>query len=270
MTQIGPMFDQPIAQEVVNAMSRLNSFVRSESFGYHYSQQMRYIIYGHKDQLIGAALKAGMASQRLIAVKSKCRTCHGTGMYDHWRYNGGDEGCWTCGGTGKVELKFIETTLPGGIVFHTPIHSWPADALITIESGWKPNQRGNDLTPAELADTLNVIEVWRYGDEFPRQHVMPYFEDGRSPFYYRLYIGKVEGCLWCGKPCPLSERKYTKLLEWGCGICDTCRVRHAFTTHLWQIYPPSVLIAYAPIREWLRRRAEWTEKEYRFVEPIPF
>jgi hypothetical protein len=268
------MFDQPIAQEVINAMSRLNSFVRSESFGYHYSSQMRYIIYGHKDHLINAAISAGMASQRLIAVKSKCRTCHGTGMYDHWRYNGGDEGCWTCRGTGKVMLYFSETTLPGGIVFHTPIHSVPTGELVTIESGWKPNQRGKDLTPAELAEALNIIEAWRYvGDEFPRQFEMSGYTDSYAPFYYRLHVGRVEGCLWCGVPAPRIAHQYTKLLEWEYGICDACRVRYAFTTHLWQQEPPGILIAHAPIREWLRRRAEWTEKENRFVkhiEPIPF
>jgi hypothetical protein len=264
------MFDQPINQEVVNAMSRLNSFVRSETFRYHHSSQMRGIIYGHKDYLIAAALKAGMASQRLIAVKSKCRRCDGSGIYGSWRYDSDDEGCWTCGGTGKVTLYFRETTLPGGIIFHSPIFSVPSGELATFETGWKPNQTGKDLTPAELADALNVVESWRYGDEFPRQFEMSGYSEYSAPFYYRLYIGGMTGCLWCGAPCAQTAHQYTKLVEWGYGVCDTCRIKYAFLKHLWQQEPPSVLIAHAPIREWLRRRAEWTEKQEQFVVRIPF
>ena len=101
---------------VISALSRLNSYVRSDAYHRFYPTNLKNAVYRYKTALLVEGVKAGLAQSRLIMVRAKCHTCSGRGYYG-WD---NDNTCWTCHGAGWVGLQFVETGLPGGFVFHTP------------------------------------------------------------------------------------------------------------------------------------------------------
>jgi len=256
------MSEQPIAQETITAMSRLNSYVRSNSYYRPYSTNLKYIIYRYKMALLVGCVKAGVTQSRLVMVRATCRTCGGRGYYG-WD---NDNTCWTCHGAGWVALEFIETRLPGEVIFHTPYgpqRSAPAELQMTIRgqqpawvSDWKPNQDGIDLEPGDLAEALNIVEAWFYGDRFPVNYIMGRHGGDEDDVWYRLPVGKIDTCSWCGAPGEITFTRDTHLLRWIESSCHKCRYKHPF-----ELSPkPDQLLAPTSVQTWLARRAAWEVK----------
>ena len=125
-------------------------------------------------------------------------------------------------------------------------------------SDWQPNQTGVDLEPAELAEDLNTVENWFYGDEFPAEHIVDWKRDAAivDDVWYRLPIGKTETCVWCGAPSVTILVQETLLLIWREGTCDRCQRRHPFESS----QRPDQLMAPAAVQTWLAKRVAWKEK----------
>jgi hypothetical protein len=259
MTQ--PRTRAAITAGVIGALSRLNSYVRSNAYQRFYPTNLKHVVYRYKTALLVEGVKAGLAESRLIMVRAKCHTCGGRGYYG---FNEGNT-CWTCQGAGWVGLQFVESSLPGGFAFHTPYgtrYSVPIELQMTIKgqqptwvSDWQPNQTGADLAPAALAEDLNAVEDWFYGDQFPTGYVVDARETTLDDVWYRLPIGKTETCVWCGAPGETLVTQLTLLTIWIEGLCGKCRHKHPF-----EVSPrPDQLLAPASVQTWLAKRAAWRE-----------
>ncbi len=146
----------------VEAVDLLNSWIRSDSHWGSFSSP-RYAIYNWKHMLVKKALAEVPDCYRTVHVCLKCRDCGGTGKYiDSYGHN--HLHCRKCSNSGVVRLDFLETEIEG-FKWHTPRDkTWQFRTPIDWESAqcltdWKPNAKGRDLEPCQVAECLNVCET---------------------------------------------------------------------------------------------------------------
>lgn len=206
--------------DVLTAIDRLNSWVRSESYrhGLWHSTLTRRI-YEMKSAAIERAHRELVCTHRLIETLATCRDCGGDGRYVD---TGGQEfdHCHACSNTGRVRLQFVETRIydrnrhpdPAiaaremvtGAVGFPILHAWHTPRMrfynrsfdlpqeIGTDVTWSVNQPGRDLTVDEAARDLLLCEpVFP-----PRYRHDQYCDDWecRCTDRYVLYLGEVTNC----------------------------------------------------------------------------
>lgn len=172
--------------EALPAMHRLNSHARSARGA------MQRAIYAYKELLAIDLGCRDLIGARLVGVVTKCLNCDGTGKFISWYDGPTGEPCRTCGRTGRVTLKFVETTTPDGAAWHHPYDkatdilraAWGhgemdyegpgvsgayvfkggmkdgRPAIFEFADGWRPQQPGMRLESDALARDLTLVERW--------------------------------------------------------------------------------------------------------------
>ena len=223
-------------QQILDAIPplfHLNQWARS-SFEYRYEMsRATEAIYWMKQLVIKEAIREGLCWLRLVQVERPCKTCQGTGIFKRWdRYDGEYydlEDCRRCGASGKVTLKFVETTICG-VRWHTPrpkaefMHMdssiWDCCAL----TDWEPEQPGKEIGRVQLIQLLNEAERAICG-----QRIIPNYESQACPLAYNLHFGTVLTCFVCGyraqKKWDYAPEIYRPGMRWKQAVCDECRIR---------------------------------------------
>ncbi len=244
------------------AMARLNNWCRvpfDQKLGMHDAERW---IYAYKRFVIGAAIRLGMAALRLVAVERPCKTCKGTGLYEWVNWHDEDdvrfEDCRRCGATGKVLLRFVQSTIDG-IRWHTPRPRWDLgvfteaewEALSSTTTDWEPEQPGQPMERLDLIRALNEVERTLYAGRLIRRR----FGSG----YYSLDLGKILDCAFCGAPCSGHYPECTwRIVRPGMlferAVCTRCHDRAAWRD--WPLVWPANL-------HWPRERdnfPEWSDR----------
>lgn len=209
---------------VIAALSRLNGHARAYGCG-------KRAVYAYKT--LAAALLAanGDVGVQLVRWTGPCGRCHGTGVYTFWE--GGTAPCRHCA-RGTVTLKFVETTLPDGVVWHHPFTPNDGGAEIAkaagvawwdgergryttangdepifwnVASNWTPRLPGERLNPDETAMALNTVEAWLLPIDFGRTGPPYDGPHGRVAYWlasaakremrgYHLDLGRVGLVCW--------------------------------------------------------------------------
>lgn len=250
--------------EACRKLDRLNSWVRSRSFRHGFGGRLDFVIYHLKSQAIQACIAAGIASHRLIATDVKCRQCGGTGRYVN-QYGDEYPHCRACRSTGQAHLQFIETTIAGELIWHTPANhrvsfverwwEWTEEPA----GDWQPNTVGKDLAIDEAALLLNEVESFFPGRPYKRAVYdgWDYYGEVDDFATYRLYLGATtEGvCGLCGGPSEPNQRYgvHCGRIEWSAPGCATCKALHGndIFKRLGERVPPQLLTP--GVRAWVER-----------------
>lgn len=240
-----PTVENPELRRALRAVNYLNSYVRSEACRRHLLSKPERAIYHLKRYALEAAQKAGMVSHRRVGVVATCRDCGGTGRYmdsvgqefDH---------CHRCQNRGHLVLYFVESEIlfdPSGWQFwknfawHTPEKQWPREWNDWLknefpgDTRWKTHQLGQDLTPAQVAECLNVAEAY-FPQRPPLRWVdLDYTHRQVDDFDYRLYVGETSKCCrFCGSESEESEIGRCAVRRgnicWIDHACKACRDRY--------------------------------------------
>lgn len=225
------MTDQEKLLSILPALAKLNSFARLP-----FEQQLGMYsavpwIYSWKRGAIAAAIRLAMASHRIIAVERSCKACKGTGTYEWHDWNDEDhveyERCRRCGATGKVILRFVESTLSSGWRAHTPRPKWDLGIFTEAEfeaaqpgdTDWTPEQPGQPLERLEFIRMINQVESVVYENGIKRGY-------GSYAESFGLHLGELAGCWICGS---INVRYVWGIsrsqigLQWQAGMCDRCQ-----------------------------------------------
>lgn len=266
------------------AMDRLNSFARTQE-----GAGPRRAIYWLKARYaIRDAIMAGLlVRMRAIQVTTVCRRCR-KGVYYDW--DGDNRGpCYTCNGSGKVMLKFIETTIETrqqgvsvpdlnsdtaaiyrtaapftrNLIWHSPVEysswlGWPTDDLQFEESqDWTTCQPGKPMSAIELATAMNIVETywpwWR--KHSPYELSRDEYDSSRYYlFNYALDLGRSpEGCVLCGgKHHQFHNFTVAPGLTRAVSVCEPCAKRE----DIWKVLSGLPLPELDPeIQKWRARHA---------------
>jgi Zn ribbon nucleic-acid-binding protein len=242
------MTDQEKLLSIMPPLARLNAWARLEYKDQLDMHEMPSRIYAWKKMAIGAAMKLGMATQRIIGVERSCKACKGTGEYKWVDWNDEDhvdyQDCRRCGATGKVILRFVESTIAGQYRFHTPRPRWdlgvftPEDFEAVQPGGtdWEPEQPGAPLERLEFIRLINQVEA-----------IIPVPEPRfGSSTEYSLHLGELPGCWICGSiNCRYSWDLYRMQigLRWKAGLCEACE-----QTDTWAFVEPTWPVSLHAIR----------------------
>lgn len=254
--------------KVIAAMSRLNSWVRSESFRHGISGP-RAAIYAYKSEIIRHAVDGGCRVEvRRIVSAVKCRDCGGSGRYVD-QYERVHPSCRACRGSGTAKLEFAETKFTDGPCWHTPLSHWPSCGVNAYEmtaevDSFTPNQVGQDLKIAAAADDLLTVE--RFLDEAGTLHRLRRYRP--SDMDYRLHLGKSpRRCAFCGSRAFLPKYgTYSitsfKHVAWQAHAHDSC-----FKVNGWAFpFNPPGVIADPRIQAWMKARREPTGADHSWPE----
>lgn len=215
---------------VIPQLDALNSFIRSEAHRRaSVVSSLPKVVYHYKREALCELTRMQQATHRLVATSTKCRDCGGSRCYTDMNGYTHDH-CWKCSSTGRVTLRFIESTIRGTTVWHTPI----TDAYTFIRDtsemkeypvlDWKVHMPGIDMTPSEVATALCDVEM-----VFTTRPRDIYDYHTRSLHdTYTIWIGETprDSCLICGNTrgaphcCHILR---TGRLHWGGSVCKKCR-----------------------------------------------
>lgn len=214
-------------------LDAMNSFVRSEVHRRRWScrTSMPKVVYHYKREALREFTQLQLASHRLVFVRVTCRDCGGSRRYtDSYGYT--HDHCWLCGSTGSVGLRFVESTLPGGIIWNTPerddFRRGVGQEVATRVETPIVHQVGKDLTPSEVAANMNAIESV-ITVQPPR--VTEYYGTDYLPHHtYQLWIGESsrDTCLICGSHEGAPFHGYgarTGRLCWTGSVCLKCQAQ---------------------------------------------
>ncbi len=203
---------------ILQAVDRLNGWVRSESFRRAWSgKALRRHIYQAKAEAIRLSyFSATTTSHRPFATLATCRDCSGSGKYTDFHGRTWPH-CRACGNSGNVRLRFVESRillLHRQFVWHTPSHLWPLSSEIlgpeTTVMDFMVNAVGTELPLDDAAHDLLLID----------EQLPPRYRDLHPP--YTLYLGKVdESCAHCGRAVTQEEANR--------GRCTTTVARAEFS-----------------------------------------
>lgn len=279
------MTDSEKILTIMPAIARLNCWARLAFADQLDMHEMPQRIYGWKRSAIAAAMKLGMATQRIVAVPRSCKTCKGTGEYrwENWNdeYDVRFEDCRRCAASGQVVLRFVESRIADRWTFHTPRPKWdlgvftPEDfEAATGDTDWTPEQPGAPLGRLELIRLINQIETVILAGRQPEARM-------GSATEYTLHMGELPFCWICGA---LNVRYSHDIwrgsigLRWKAGVCDACEITgegvarppvwpmnlHPLRNErdnfpAWHDRAPLPPMAHTPeVREWLERRQIYT------------
>jgi len=162
-------------------LGRLNAHARAG-----FDRGLSAAIYAYK--LLAAMLLVveGAAAVRYVRWRGACGRCE-NGRFTHWDWEDGySVPCRYCRGTAKITLRFTETVLPDGQVWHHPwegqtqpghaiaqalgvtmdslgiYHAADGAALAWVDDvgTWSPKRPGETLALADLVALLNTVEDW--------------------------------------------------------------------------------------------------------------
>lgn len=257
-------------ERAIHSIDRLNRWVRSPSYrdAYSSSNGPMKAIYFYKGLAIERWHAARPMSMRRVKAVTKCRDCGGDGRYCDSNGFTHDH-CWACHSTGNVTLYFIETEFPNRVRWHTPREKWPtcfkdfewryADEEYE-ETGWLPNQPGEDITVSEAARHLNVIES--HFTERPKPYVWhrDWGSGTQDDGNYMLHVGDVDArkCAFCQRtprPCRWHVRRGR--LGWHDRCCTECeegmKASGRFDS-IFDAFPvPEYLLEDEHVQAWLMR-----------------
>jgi len=254
-------------ESAINTIIPLNAWARCD---YEEALDMAYAqsaVYAMKERVIIEALKQGHCKLRIVEVERLCKVCKGTGMYE--RHDPWDddsyyeyEDCRCCRATGKVTLRFAETTILTA-KFHTPR---PKAAFLgpigldwdkAEETDWSPEQPARILKRTELIGLLNQAERAIFGET-----LLLHWHDGwhgRNVFEYSLNLGYYDNCFVCGREHALTPFAtfgtdiYRPGLEWQQAICGDCEYRAERWPRQW----PANLNANWDRGRWITEYPKW-------------
>ena len=162
-------------------IGRLNIHARSSR-----GRKQRSAIYSYKALAALSLVMDGNVSLRFVKWTGKCIHCD-KGRFTHWSWDDGyTVRCRDCGGTGQRALRFVETALPDGQVWHHPwsgstqpgwdiaraargvtlrdggeYHAADGSMVIWEEPGeWRPMLPAEPLPLEKLVADLNQVEDW--------------------------------------------------------------------------------------------------------------
>lgn len=269
----------------IAALSRLNAHARAPS-----SSNERDAIYAYKTLAALILAAEGAASLRFVRWRGKCVYCD-KGRYHHWDWEPGyTVACRDCGGSGVRVLRFTETTLPGGHVWHHPWNGRTLPGLYIARAAagaelqddgeyrlrdgsllewqdpgeWRPMLPAERLPLAELVALLNQVEDWvdiappSFG--WPRDRALNFLRQRRhtgvigDPSHgYRLDLGRAGGgCFVCGDAANIVIHfgRMTPLFHWSLPVC----VAHRDAPH--PTDPPPASLITPEVRRWLERHEQ--------------
>lgn len=263
--------------DVAQAISVLNAHARAFGFG-------KEAIYGYKKFAAMCDAIAGIAHPRPVGVMVTCHNCSGTGRFISFYDGPTNERCRTCSASGKVYLRFVETTVRG----HVWHHPWASggreifsaalgepeifydaggrELQITWPDGrqerrpfesvgdWKPNTPGAKLDVETAAELFNRVEAWitaLYGVIDPRL-VWPRERARQAVGTYPLELGRVgDICHYCGGgACKINSGIWTRHLRWSWPTCEPCSA----DAERWKDKTLPVHVLGPHTRAWLARR----------------
>lgn len=177
------MTESAVPLDVLDALGILNRYARERGT----PSGLRRAIYDYKTLAATVLVKKGQAAVRFVRWTGKCNRCN-NGRFTHWSWDDNyTVACRDCSGSGRRTLKFSETTLPDGQIWHHPwftgngrgweIARLAMPSLILSDTGeyedgegnlvewhdpgeWAPNLPGEDLSRDELVVFLNFVEDW--------------------------------------------------------------------------------------------------------------
>lgn len=153
----------------LRALDKLNKHARASDYGPTARIIPQSAIYKLKKQALYVLTAAGVATHRRVFYRAPCRNCGGSGWHRR------DEGCYTCSGSttnpgkGYKDLFFVESTLPDGIIWHSPdlgaLDLWHAAGKMSGEDpfpcgDWRPLLPGLPIEAAAAVQLLNEVEDW--------------------------------------------------------------------------------------------------------------
>lgn len=264
----------PVPVDVLAALGRLNRHARA-------SYSAKAAIYAYKTAVaVLLAETRGLALCRGIEWFGPCLTCGGTGTWKSWEGEYSAP-CRSCGAKRMRRLRFIETTLPDGQVWHHPwdhgsdrpghtiaaaffgSFSYPDKGGMfyrchdgrelqfiwwpTVED-WKPRTKGEAVAPEDLARHLNLVEDWLIGYRGPAGWS---FERAlRERGDYLLDLGRTTGCFLCGGVAYSALSCGNDLFRFTVEVCrEHCRLPVAE----WPKAPPAAMIT-PTIAAWAEQR----------------
>lgn len=164
------------------ALGRLNAHARAPW------APAKFAIYAYKTLAVHVLVASGDIQVRLVRWTGTCNRCTNGRYWPHWaREQSETVRCRDCAGTGRRTLRFTETTLPDGQVWH---HPWegrtnPGYRIAQLALGfrwdrgtdrdlvgdgaeaqwhpageWRPSLGATLLETADLVPLLNEVEDW--------------------------------------------------------------------------------------------------------------
>jgi hypothetical protein len=245
--------------EVIHAVSRLNSWIRSDSARGHFAPARA--IYFLKGQAIEWADENLKCLHSTVKVATTCRGCGGTGKYcdthgHTWPH------CRACSSRGRLALLFVQTAIGGGPIWHTPWLKFhvrrdganPHYALARWAEGWTVNEPGHDMEPWEVARDLNLAET-----TFTKRPGW-YSTDwgGCNDFHYSLYIGSTPAdvCSLCGGVADVKHGYGVtrRPIHWTDHACNVCSIMYGDVFKAFSM--PRQLIDNEHIQKFIERRTQ--------------
>jgi hypothetical protein len=231
-------------QQVLQPLSRLNAWARLPLAQQIDMSDAAGVIYRYKRSVIRAAIRAGIAQFRIVAVDRPCKTCKGTGTYIWINWHDEDdqrhEDCRRCGATGIVTLRFVESNI-GGFRWHTPRPKWDLGVFDEAAWGkceatdWAPERPGAPLEFIDLTRLLNQVERVIFQDLIIPHFVSPKYYHQRD---YSLNLGTITECWICGANPARAKYKwghdiYRPGLRWKQLTCEDCEDAAYSTPPVW-------------------------------------
>lgn len=246
---------------VLEAVDRLNSWVRSESFkrGTHWSGVRRHV-YQIKRMAIARAQREFVCLHRPHSTLVTCRSCGGSGKYTDWDGRAWPN-CRACGSKGIVKLDFVQTQIlvpqPYGQTFtwNSPRDKWglPADRLGEELTGivMQVDEPGTDMSIDDAARDLLLCDA-----TFPRQYGWcSEFCDCEK--HYALYLGRADGrCAHCGDAAPEDQAtncgKTIGRVNFSFAVCKPCYLaKRSTSAALFDVGIPEELLRGEHVRRWV-------------------
>lgn len=269
--------------EVIAALGRLNAHARGQG---GFGTEGR-AIYAYKTFVALLAIEAGEARVRFVRWMGPCGGCSGTGRWDSW-FEDRAERCGRCSGNGTEALRFTETILPGGQVWHHPWESElhpgfdlaavvpgfasSADAVFEGAGDWSPHAPAERLPLADMLPLLNRAEAWVEEEPCrPRNAPKWWLAEaakrmlhqqshprtiGAPSHAYAIDLGEAPGgCSVCGAEAEHRLGRITPLFHWTVRACDAHR--RPFPDG-----PPPASLMTPPVAEWLARHERVVEFDW--------
>jgi len=272
---VATLNERPVpGQAVLDALIALNSWARSREATRGLNRGLRRAIYHYKNAALRALIQGGVdLSPRLVYAEAQCRDCGGSGCYYDGDCDRELDHCYRCHSTGKVRLEFIQATLPGGAIWHSPREylKCPTCLLSLVEGreaepageSWNVGREGKALDFQSLAGALNQVEDWH---GIPARHAITWQDDEPSHYYLPLGV-RPRTCAFCDGPLAPDPMQYIAsdgmFLSWGDWCCASCRKWFGPEFPSFAV-PVDLLTEEAGV--WLARREKWTRKQPRFSE----
>lgn len=216
------------------ALGHLNTHARA----YPYYGQ-RSAIYSYKKLAALALTIDGETALRFVKWTGKCNRCT-DGRFTHWSWNDGyTVACRDCAGSGRRTLRFTETTLPDGQVWHHPWQGYTMPGYdiaravgVTMQDDgeyqfsdgtavewqdageWHPMLPAQPLPLEELVVHLNEVEDWiEAAPDRPRGEAFWWIWESAKSHLYQRKIDHVYGGPFYGYALDLGRA------FGGCFIC---------------------------------------------------